>query len=245
VAPGTIRAMKTTKAAKGERSARRKAKEHRRRDGLRLMPVGGRMDPDLQRRILAAFERIDVTAPWRDIAPMVLPVLKRVHHPYPPAVAPVHIHVPPGIPTGFGIDVGPAFSHVTAAMMEAWAVDHATLLATALDNLRHLVTREPPRVEPFSFAGEELLAVQGQGWGSALLLVPDVLAPILGPGPRILLAPVRNTLVALPDEGDIELATAVWTALADGAHDELDVDPFRWTGSTIVSVWDGSRGLPN
>jgi hypothetical protein len=90
-----------------------------------------------------------------------------------------------------------------------------------------------------------MVGIQGQGWGSSLLLLPDALGPILGPDPRLLLAPVRNTLVSLPDDVDIDLAAGVWHALADGAHDELDVEPLRWTGSSVVAIGDPSRGLPN
>ena len=28
-------------------------------------------------------------------------------------------------------------------------------------------------------------------------------------------------------------------------HDELDVDPVRWTGTTVALIGDPARGLPN
>ena len=90
-----------------------------------------------------------------------------------------------------------------------------------------------------------LVGIQGQGWGSALLLLPDVLAPILGPRPKTLLAPVRNTVVALPEDVDVDLAVGIWHALADGAHDELDVEPLRWDGTTVVAIGASGPGLPN
>jgi hypothetical protein len=61
----------------------------------------------------------------------------------------------------------------------------------------------------------------------------------------VLLAPVRNTLLALPDDVEDELAIDLWQAIAHGAHDELDVDPLRWTGSTVARLGDDSLGLPN
>lgn len=238
--------MKMTKAAKDERRARRKAKD-RRRDDERVPThlVHSIADPSAFERILAAIQGLDVTAPWDEIAPLILPVLKRAHHPFPADLAPLHMHVPPGLWTGFGIDLGPAFSHVSAAMLESWGVDQATLLGTALENLRRLIDRDPPRVQRFEFEGVGLVGVQGQGWGSSLLLLPEALGPILGAEPRLLLAPVRNTLVSLPDDVDVDLAAGVWHALADGAHDELDVEPLRWTGSAIATLGDASRGLPN
>jgi hypothetical protein len=203
------------------------------------------MEPVLVEQLLSAFRGFDPTGPWSAIAPRIVPVLKRRHHPYPPEIAPLHLLVPPGVWTGFGIDLGPAFSHVSQALLDGWAVDHATLLGTALGNLAELVRREPPVVESFPLGGIEVTAVQGQGWGSSLILAPELLAPILGPVPRLLMTPVRNTLIALPDDVDDDLACDLWTAIARGAHDELDVDPLRWTGTTVAVIGAQASGLPN
>ena len=247
-----MRAMKTTKTArhtgptKAERRDHRKARDRQRSIGsLSISPLGGVMDPERFDRILAAAQRVDPSAPWSQVASMVLPILRRANHPYPPEAAPLHIYVPPGLWTGFGIDIGPAISHVTAALIDHWGIDQATLLSTALDNLRRLVIDEPPVVQRFRQRGVNLQAISGSGWGSTLLLVPDVLRIHLGGEPKMLLAPVRNTLIALPEDADTDLAVAVWHALADGAHDELDVEPLRWTGSAVVALGDGSGGLPN
>lgn len=174
-----------------------------------------------------------------------MPVLKRVHHPYPVEMAPLLIRVPPGIWTGFGIDLGPAFSHVSQALLDGWDIDHATLLGTALTNLTDLVRRERPVVDCVPIEGIEIMAIQGQGWGSSLILVPELLRPILGSTPWVLLTPVRNTLLALPDDVDDGLAVDLWQAIAHGAHDELDVDPLRWTGSTVTLLGKSFLGLPN
>jgi hypothetical protein len=57
---------------------------------------------------------------------------------------------------------------------------------------------------------------------------------------------VRNTLLALPDDVEVEVAMDVWAAIADGAHDELDVEPLRWTGATVALLADDKTvGLPN
>ncbi len=244
--------MKTTKAdrhsrtSKAERRKSRKAKDHRRRDDrISMRVLGGAMDQALFDRVLAAAQELDLDAPWPDIASRVLPILRRVRHPFPPEAAPLHVFVPPGVWTGFGIDFGPAFTHVTANQVERWGIDHATLLGTALENLRALTVVEPPRVERITPDGVETIAIQGQGWGSALILVPEVLRPILGETPRILLAPVRNTLVALPDDVDPELAFRMWEVIAEGCHDELDLNLLRWTGSTVVAEGDEALGLPN
>ena len=204
-----------------------------------------REHPDLLGHLRVAASAFDPTAPWERIAPMVLPVLRRIHQPYPPDLAPLQIVVPPGVWTGFGIDFGPGFSHVTASQVAAWGVDPADLLAASLDNLRILTRDEPPRVDRFDFEDVEVIAVQGQGWGSALILAPDLLAPILGECPRTLLTPSRNALIALPDPVRYVTAALIWDAVADGAPDELDVPPLRWTGSIVTGSGDDLRGLPN
>jgi hypothetical protein len=240
-----MKTLKARKSAKDDRRTRRKTKARRRADGLRLHPLGGAFEPGLAERILEAFQGFDPTAPWTDIAPRIVPVLKRVHHPYPAEAAPIHVRVPPGIWTGFGIDLGPAFSHVSQTLLDGWGVDRATLLGTALTNLTDLVRREQPIVESVPVDGVDVTAIQGQGWGSSLVLVPELLRPILGSTPRVLLAPVRNTLLALPDDVEDDLAFDLWQAIAHGAHDELDVDPLRWTGATVALLRDGALGLPN
>src|SRR6476661_4743654 len=233
------------KAAKEERRARRRTRGRHGRDELEITPLGGSMDPELLLRIRSAATRFDPTRPWSDLAPTVLPVIKRLFQPSPLGLEPLHVQVPPGIPTGFGLDFGPAFAHVTADQVEAWGIGRAELLATALENLRRLVDIEPPRIERFTSDGVPIVAVQGQGWGSSLLLLPEVLTPILGPDPLLLLAPVRNTLLAVPETTDAEYVEALWMAVADGAHDELDVPPLRWTGRAVVAIQARTLGLPN
>lgn len=239
--------MKTTKTDKAERRARRDAKKRSKgRDRLRSQPLGGVMDEELVERIIASIQEVDFTAPFVDLAPRILPTLKRVWNPYPAEQQPAVLTLPPGIPTGFGIDFGPAFSHVTQDLLDRWEVDVPTVLATALDNLRSLVRVEPPVVQRFVHDGIDVVGVQGQGWGSALVLVPDVLGPLIEVEPRVLLTPIRNTILSLPQDVDAEAARRLWWALADGAHDVLDVDPLLWTGSDIASVWTPeTAALPN
>ena len=106
--------------AKDERRARRQAKGRNRieRDGLTLLPLGGAMEPELLERLFRAVRGFDPDGPWSSVQSLVLPMLKRVHHPYPPDAAPTYLHVPPGVWAGFGIDVGPAFTHVTADQID-------------------------------------------------------------------------------------------------------------------------------
>jgi hypothetical protein len=199
-----------------------------------MIPFGP-VDPIVIRRTVDAFSGVDLGGAWSDLAPRVLPLLKRVRHPFPAELAPIHLRIPPGVWAGFGIDVGPAWAHVSRDIIDRWGVDDATLLGTALDNLRQRMVEEPPQVERATLLDVPTTVIQAQGWGSALILAPDLLGPVLGKRPQILLTPVRNALVALPEDVDVDLAVAVWEAFAEGSSDELDVDPLRWTGAEVAA----------
>ena len=235
-----------SRAAKAARRAHRPAGSRTGHDdGLRISSLGGPVDPRILRRTLKAFREVDLGGPWSTFAPRVMPLLKRVRHTFPAEAAPIHLRVPPGVLAGFGIDVGPAWAHVSRDLMVRWGVDEATMLGTALENLRQRVVSEPPRVERATFADAAAIVIQAQGWGSALILAPDRLASILGEGPRILLTPVRNALIALPDDVEMDLAVAIWDAFAEGCADELDIDPMRWTGSSVVAFHDEPVAIVN
>lgn len=233
------KAHDSANAAKMERRAHRASRRRRSHDdGLTISSLGGPVDPRILRRTLKAFRDVDMGGPWSAFAPRVMPLLKRVRHPFPVKATPIHLRVPPGVWAGFGIDVGPAWAHVSRELMARWGVDEATMLGAALENLRQRVLAEPPRVERATFADADATVIQAQGWGSALILAPDRLASILGEAPRILLTPVRNALIALPEDVEMDLAVEIWEAFAEGCADELDVDPMRWTGSSVVAFHD-------
>jgi hypothetical protein len=226
--------MKSAKAAKDERRARRAEGRQRTPDPWTVQPIGGTMDPRLLQSIRAATRQHDPTAPWPTHASRLVPMIRRVRQPFPPDLVPLTIDVPPGIPVGFGIDIGPAMHVIDTSFADRWGVDHATLLATSLANLQRLVRTEPPVIQRFTdeLAGD-VVSIGGQGWGSALLLLPDVLQTILGNQPRVLLAPVRNHVVALTMDATLDICSTMWAALADGAHDELDLPLYFWEGGQV------------
>lgn len=236
----TTKVQRSTKTAKAERRARRMGKDRpsRAQGDWEILPLGGAVDPGIVRRAMEAFAGFDPNGPWEVVAPSILPLLKRVRHPFPAQAAPIHLRIPPGVWTGFGIDVGPMWAHVSRELQTRWGIDDATLLGTALENLRRRAVEEPPDVESTTWRGTRLTVVQAQGWGSALILAPDRLGSILGEEPSTLLTPVRNALICLPDEVDMDLAVAIWDVFAEGSSDELDIDPLRWTGSTVVAYDD-------
>ena len=172
--------MKTTKAqhsttGKAERRARRAARDaaRPRRGEWEIVPLGGPVDPLIARRALEAFVAFDPSGPWPDVASSIMPLLKRVRHPFPAQAAPIHLRVPPGVWTGFGIDVGPMWAHVSRDLLGRWGVDDATLLGTALENLRRRVIDEPPIVESTSMARHADDRRPGAGLGLGATLAPD------------------------------------------------------------------------
>lgn len=228
-----MKTAKRPKPGKTDKRARRARDPHHAR-----RPVG--IDA-----AIASLWLVDPEAPWERVAPTILPVLKRLRAPFAPMAEALVMTVPPGIRTGFGIDAGPALGHVDRSMVERWGVSEATLLATALDNLATLARREPPRVDHADIDGLAITAVQASGWGSALILAPDLLRPLIGPTPQLVFTPVRNTLVAVPVRTSLDDLEALRFAFADGAPDALDADLLRWNGSTVVDLHDRTAGLPN
>jgi hypothetical protein len=150
---------------------------------------------------------------------------------------PFRVTLPPGIPTGFGIDIGPAFLLVGQTLLAGWPVGPADLVARALSNLRERT--RPIRARDLVTAdidGVPARVLQsGLGCASALVLAPDELRRILGDHPQCLLAPMRDVLVSLPSDVDRgfaawlneELATMDPNGLALDAF-SLDADGLRY-----------------
>src|SRR5215470_761315 len=81
-------------------------------------------------------------AAWTDVERLVMPVLARIHQPIAPGIRLVRVYLPPGLWVGFGVDLGPAFTHIGAAEVERWGIDEATLVATSLANLERRAKKE-------------------------------------------------------------------------------------------------------
>ena len=237
-----MRGMKTTKGdrhddAKAERRAKRKPRTVvGTTAGCGCRSSAARWIGKSSTASWPAAQSLDLDAPWPDIAPLVLPVLRRVHHPYPPEAAPdAHLRAARRVDrVRHRLRTGVHPRHVRA-QVERWGVDHATLLGTALENLRALTLVERPRVERIHPDGVETIAIQGQGWGSALILVPEVLRPILGDGAAG--APGAGPQHArwhCPRTSTRTSRSACGRPSPRAAHDELDMNLLRWTGTTVV-----------
>lgn len=188
--------------------------------------------------VLAALERFDPAMDWDEARGRVLPMLPRARPMPGPSLDLVRTVVPPGILVGFGIDLGPAVTFVSTQLLERWGVDAAALAGAALANLDREAARCDGRVVVQDrFAGEPIAVAQTRrGFAASLILVPDHLPRLFGPGPHVLLAPMRDILICLPGEVDAELAaflSAEWEAL-DPNH--LHLGAFRHEAGRITAL---------
>jgi hypothetical protein len=219
----------------GRRMVRRLA------DGRRVEvfegPVPGRgvVTADVE-TILAALHAFDPGMSWKKAREQVLPMLPRVRPLPTPELELVRAMLPPGILVGFGIDIGPAITFISTDLLRRWRVDPASLAAAALGNLRD-VARDcgPADVLHDHIADVPVSVVQtGRGIAASLLLVPDCLERVLGSGERLLLAPMRDILIALPR--DVDRGFAGWLADEWEALDpnHLHLGGFRYRAGTVA-----------
>jgi hypothetical protein len=150
---------------------------------------------------------IDPDRPWMEAQADVLPMLPRVR-PYPFAIEPVRVMLPPGILVGFGVDIGPALTMVDRSQLERWGVGVETVAERAVANVRDTAARCDARlVIRESIDDVPVWALQtGAGIGASMLLAPETLERFFGPGPLLLLAPMRDLLIGLPASVDREFA---------------------------------------
>lgn len=210
-------------------SEKRRAKR-RRTSGkdYRTMDLGNGMVLASPEAVLRAMGGLPPDLDWEPLAPSVIPILPR-RRPQPPGSGePFRVILPPGIPTGFGIDIGPAFLVVGEALLASWSISAAELVATGLANLRE---RMRP-VRPRDVVHQELDGIparmlqSGVGCASALLLAPDELGRVFGAAPQLLLAPMRDLLISLPADTDRRMAGWLNDELADMDPNGLALDGF-------------------
>lgn len=225
---------------RGTRPPSREGRKRGRR-GLELEvfpgpPLGPGVVTADYRTVLAAMERFDPEMPWKKARARILPMMPRVR-PFPgPELELARAMLPPGILVSFGIDLGPAITFVGAPLLDRWRVDVPRLADTALSNLRQLaaecrsvdVIRDHIGDVPVTLLQSRL------GIAASLILVPEFLERLFGPGPQLLLAPMRDILIALP--GDVEREFAAWLAEEWEALDpnHLHLGGFRHERGMIV-----------
>jgi hypothetical protein len=201
-------------------------------------PVGdGVVTADLE-SVLAALQGFNPEMPWKKARDQVLPMMPRVRPLPSPELELVRAMLPPGILVGFGIDIGPAITFVTTTLLERWRIAPASLAASALANLRRSARLcGPGDVLNDHIADVPVSVVQtGRGIAASLLLVPDCLERVLGSGDRLILAPMRDILIALPVS--VDLAFAAWLAEEWEAMDpnHLHLGGFRFGNGAVTPV---------
>jgi hypothetical protein len=218
------------------RKRHRRAEEIRLRNGLTARvyegpPLGPGMVVADPSTVLAALERFDFDRPWPELADDILPMLPRLR-PHPgPAGDVVRTVVPPGILIGFGIDLGPALVQVARPLLGSWGITVEELAARALGNVRRIAAACDRPAEPVTLAEIPARLVQtGEGVAASLLLVPEQLRRIIGREPALLLAPMRDLLIALPPGTSGE--DAEWIAAEIESMDPncLHLGAFAWDG---------------
>jgi hypothetical protein len=185
--------------------------------------------------VVAACHACNPDGPWETVRDWLVPMLPRARPLPVPVDSLARTMVPPGVLIGFGLDLGPAFALVTREQVERWGVGIDTAAASALANLRRAaVACGPGVVRRSSVDGVPIAVVQsGLGIASTLILVPECIERLLGPGPHLLLAPMRDMLVALPASTDrrfVAWLAAEWEAL-DPNH--LHLGAFCLGGGSI------------
>ena len=184
-----------------------KRRSKRRRNAgkdYRTYDLGNGVEQAAPEAVFRAMGALPPDLDWPVLAPSVVPILPR-RRPMPAAAGdPFRVTLPPGIPTGFGVDIGPAFLVVGASLLESWPIGAADLVATGLANLRdRMHTVRPRDLVRQSIDGVSVRVLQsGVGCASALVLVPDELERIFGGQPQCLIAPMRDLLISLPGDTD-------------------------------------------
>lgn len=187
-----------------EREKRRDKRRRKAGKAYRTWDLGNGMVQATPEAVVRAMGGLPPDLDWQVLAPDVIPILPR-RRPMPAAAGePFRVTLPPGIPTGFGVDIGPAFLVVGQSLMDSWSIGPADLVATGLQNLRDRLRSVRSRdLLRETIDGVPVRALQsGIGCASTLVLVPDELERIFGRDAQCLIAPMRDLLISMPPETD-------------------------------------------
>jgi hypothetical protein len=203
---------------------------------MNAKPRRGRSEPEpgslisspSRAEVRAAIEGMSPDLPWADVRHQLTPVFVR-RRPLPPgAPRPVTVRHGPGLEFGLGIDIGPAFMYVGREMLESWSVSLDEAVDCAMENLRASArTERCVELEYAEWAEMPIWAYQSRsGLASGLLLVEDELALRYGDEPRLLIAPMRNLLLAAPFAADRELVAWLRDEISNEDPNGLDLPIF-------------------
>ncbi len=215
---------------------KRRAKRRRKAGKTyRTVDIGDGMEQASPDAVLRAMGELPQDLDWEVMAPNVIPILPR-RRPMPPqAGEPFRVTLPPGIPTGFGIDIGPAFLVVGESLLGSWPIGPADLVATSLENLRARLRGVRPRdLMSQTLDGVPVRVLQsGVGCASALVLVPDELRRIFGETPQCLIAPMRDILISMPADADRAFVAWINEEFSEMDPNGLALDAFVLEGGNL------------
>jgi hypothetical protein len=190
--------------------------------------------------VARALERSPAPDDWAGMAPGILPIFER-RRPFPFDVGrPIRTILPPGVSVSIAYDNGPALIRVTDRIAGLWPVSEEAIVERAMANLRDRAAAATDGPRPIRVVAEWIhdipirALVSGDGWASTLLLMPDLLERLFGRDACLFIAPMRDLLVALPTDIDIELAT--WLADELEALDPncLCLEAFPWLDGRLT-----------
>jgi hypothetical protein len=188
-------------------------------------------------QVRSAVDALPSDLSWAHLSDGLRPVFIR-RRPLPPGVErPLTVHRPPGVEVALGVDIGPAFMYVGGGMLESWSVTFEDAFDHAMENLRSTVAAERyVEMEYESVDGVPLWWYQSSGGlASGLLLLEEELAMRYGPDPRLLVAPMRNLLVAAPFDAD--------RSLVGWLRDEISYEDPNGLDLPIFALLDGKLSI--
>lgn len=185
--------------------------------------------------VLAAVRALDPDLPWSDVAPLLVPCFPR-RRPMPFPDPPLYLERPPGVRVGIGVDIGPAFLHVSQPLLERWSQTGEQAFDRALSNVRALA--EQDRFEPIAVGHVGDVQTKwfqsGEHYGSSLLLMPDQIARRFGQDPQLILAPMRDLLVSLPLDAGPGFATWLRESVQEEDPNCLDLPVFTFIDGILT-----------
>jgi hypothetical protein len=188
-------------------------------------------------QVRSAVESLPADMTWDELRDGLRPVFVR-RRPLPPGVErPITVRRPLGVDVALGVDIGPAFMYVGRGMLESWAVTVDDAFERAMDNLRSSVAAEKyVEMEYESVDGVPFWWYQSSGGlASGLLLLEEELTLRYGPEPRLLIAPMRNLLLAAPFDAD--------RALVSWLRDEISYDDPNGLELPIFALLEGRLSI--
>lgn len=147
---------------------------------------------------------------------------------------------------GFGIDIGPAIAHVSHDMVERWDIAPEDVREQAMTNLRRRAQHEAlvPSIRQLVGGVPVYWYESGDGWASALLLTPDELTRRVPLSNCLVVAPMRDLILSMPDHTEPEFAMVVRDEFAFEDPNGLDLPVFRLSDGRVTIIPVPADQLP-